>query len=67
MVITELINKTNESDVDKQTIKNELEVVQEECSKLSYKIKTSARLLDEVQAVKEKLIVENSTLVIKTS
>lgn len=66
-VIAELINKSNEGENDKNTIKNELEVAQEECLKLSYKIKTSARLLDEVQVEKDKLIIENSTLVNKVS
>lgn len=62
-IIDELANKIDESEVDKITIKNALEAAQEECSKLSYKLKTSARLLDEVQAEKENLEIEKQTLV----
>lgn len=62
-LIDELTHRINESENDKDTIKNTLEAVQDECSKLHYKLKTSARLLDEVQMEKEKLVFEKETLV----
>lgn len=55
--------KISESEADKITIKKTLESAQDECSKLSYKLKTSARLFDEVQGEKEKLAFEKRTLV----
>lgn len=62
-IIDELTYKINEGETDKITIKKALNEIQEECSKLSYKLKTSARLLDEIQVEKETLLVENKTLV----
>lgn len=62
--IDELTRTMNESVTDKNTLKKTLEGIQEECSKLSYKLKTSARLLDEVQKEKKKLEIEKETLVI---
>lgn len=62
--IDELTRTMNESITDKNIIKNTLEEIQDECSKLSYKLKTSARLLDEVQKEKKKLEIEKETLVI---
>jgi Rac GTPase-activating protein 1 len=62
-VIDELAHQINESENDKKTIKNTLEAVQDECTKLTYKLKTSARLLDEVQVEKLKLEVEKESLV----
>lgn len=59
----ELTHRINESENDKDTIKSTLEAVQDECSKLHYKLKTSARLLDDVQMEKEKLLIEKETLV----
>lgn len=53
----------NERKADENNIKNTLETIQDECSKLSYKLKTSARLLDEVQKEKKKLEIEKETLV----
>ncbi|XP_025413460.1 rac GTPase-activating protein 1-like isoform X2 [Sipha flava] len=61
-VIDELAHQINESENDKKTIKNTLEAVQDECTKLTYKLKTSARLLDEVQVEKLKLEVEKESL-----
>lgn len=62
-IIDELTNKINEEEADKITIKNVLNEVQEECSKLSFKLKTSARLLNEIQVEKEALLIDNKTLV----
>jgi len=62
-IIDELTYKINESENDKKTIKEALEVIQDECSKLTYKLKTSARLLDEVKVEKEKLEIEKETMV----
>lgn len=62
-LINELTYRINESENDKDTIKRTLEAVQDECSKLHYKLKTSARLLDEVQIEKEKLEIEKENLV----
>lgn len=64
-IINELAYKINESEADKTNIKKALEAAQDECAKLSYKLKTSARLLDEVQAEKENLEIEKQTLVKK--
>jgi len=64
-IINELAFKVNESEVDRTTIKKALDAAQDECSKLSYKLKTSARLLDEVRAEKEKLELEKQSLVNK--
>lgn len=63
--IDELMFKINESEADKNTMKKALEAAQEECSKLSYKLKTSARLFDEIQGEKEKIKFEKETLVNK--
>lgn len=63
--IDELTCKMSNGETDKKTIKETLEAVQDECSKLSYKIKTSARLLNEAQVEKENILVENKTLVNK--
>ena len=62
-VIDQLAYRINESESDKDIIKKNLEEVQDECSKLTYKLKTSARLLDEVQVEKEKLEFEKETMV----
>lgn len=62
-IIDDLTQKMNEGENDKITIKNALEAVQGECSKLTFKLKTSARLLDEVRVEKEKLEVEKESLV----
>lgn len=64
-LIDELTYKINESEDDKKTIKKTLESIQDECSKLTYKLKTSARLLDEVKIEKEKLEIEKETMVSK--
>lgn len=64
-IINELAYKVNESEVDRTTIKKALDTAQDECSKLSYKLKTSARLLDEVRAEKENLELEKQSLVNK--
>lgn len=61
--IDDLAHQINESENDKKTIKNTLEAVQDECTKLTYKLKTSARLLDEVQVEKGKLEIEKKSLV----
>lgn len=63
--IDELTCKIHNGEDDQKKIKETLEAVQDECSKLSYKIKTSARLLDEAQAEKENILIENKTLVNK--
>lgn len=63
--VDELISKFKKDDNDKNAIKKELEAVQDECSKLSYKLKTSARLFDDVQIEKEKIELEKETLVNK--
>ncbi|VVC32237.1 Rho GTPase-activating protein domain,Protein kinase C-like, phorbol ester/diacylglycerol-binding [Cinara cedri] len=60
--IDELACKIHNGEDDKTTIKKTLEAVQDECTKLSFKIKTSARLLDEAQVEKENILVENKTL-----
>lgn len=62
-LIDELTNRINESENDKKTIKNTLEEVQDECSKLHYKLKTSARLFDEAQVEKQNLEIERDNLV----
>jgi len=62
-IIDELTYKISESENDKKTIKGTLEAIQDECSKLTYKLKTSARLLDEVRVEKEKLEIEKETMV----
>jgi len=62
-VIDQLTYRINQSEADKDIIKKNLEAVQDECSKLTYKLKTSARLLDEAQVEKEKLIFEKETMV----
>lgn len=49
---------------DLSTIKNQLKAQQDECSKLSYKRKTSANLLDNVIEEKKKMKVEKETMVI---
>lgn len=63
-IIDELLNNIKEGENDKEMIKKQLEAVQDECSKLSYKLKNSARLLHEVQVGKEKVELEKETLVI---
>lgn len=63
-IIDELMYKINEGEIDRENMKKKLEAVQDECSKLSYKLKTSARLLDEVQIEKEKVEYEKETIVI---
>eukprot|EP00102_Acyrthosiphon_pisum_P024062 XP_016661272.1 PREDICTED: rac GTPase-activating protein 1-like isoform X2 [Acyrthosiphon pisum] len=60
--IDQLTNRINQSEADKDIIKRNLEKVQDACSKLNYKLITSARLLDEVQAEKEKLVFEKETM-----
>lgn len=62
-IIDELSNKINESDDDKKAIKNSLEALQDECSKLTYKLKTSAKLFDTVQKEREKLEVVKENMV----
>jgi len=62
-VIDQLTYRINQSEADKDIIKKNLEAVQDECSKLTYKLKTSARLLDEAQVEKEKLVFEKETMV----
>jgi len=62
-VIDQLTYRINQSEADKDIIKKNLEAVQDECSKLTYKLKTSARLLDEAQVEKEKLVLEKETMV----
>lgn len=62
-IIDELTYKISESEADKKTIKETLETIQDECSKLTFKLKTSARLLDEVRLEKEKLEIEKQTMV----
>ncbi|KAL5236100.1 hypothetical protein ACI65C_003510 [Semiaphis heraclei] len=61
-VIDQLTYRINQSESDKDIIKRNLEAVQDECSKLTYKLKTSARLLDEVRAEREKLVFEKETM-----
>ncbi|XP_060875414.1 rac GTPase-activating protein 1-like [Metopolophium dirhodum] len=61
-VIDQLTYQINQSESDKDIIKKNLEEVQDECSKLTYKLKTSARLLDEVQVEREKLVFEKETM-----
>ncbi|CAH1725131.1 unnamed protein product [Aphis gossypii] len=61
-VIDQLTYRINQSEADKDIIKKNLEAVQDECSKLTYKLKTSARLLDEAQVEKEKLVLEKETM-----
>lgn len=63
--IDELTCKIHNGEDDKKTIKQALEAVQDECSKLSFKIKTSARLLDEARVENENISVENKALVSK--
>lgn len=61
-VIDQFTYRINQSESDKDIIKRNLEAVQDECSKLTYKLKTSARLLDEVQVEREKLVFEKETM-----
>uniref|UniRef100_A0A2H8TPW1 Rac GTPase-activating protein 1 n=1 Tax=Melanaphis sacchari TaxID=742174 RepID=A0A2H8TPW1_9HEMI len=61
-VIDQLTYRINQSEADKDIFKRNLEAIQDECSKLTYKLKTSARLLDEVQVEKEKLMFEKETM-----
>lgn len=63
-IIDELVYQINEGKADKNIIKNKLKAIQDECSKLSNKLKASACMLDEVQAEKNKLELEKKTLVI---
>lgn len=60
----ELINGMTEDSADLSTIKNQLKDQQDECSKLSYKLKTSANSLDKVVKEKKKMKVEKETIVI---
>lgn len=62
-VIDQLTYRINQSEADKDIIKRNLEAVQDECSKLTYKLKASARLLDEAQVEKDKLLFEKETMV----
>ncbi|XP_060835117.1 rac GTPase-activating protein 1-like [Rhopalosiphum padi] len=61
-VIDQLTYRINQSEADKDIIKRNLEAVQDECSKLTYKLKASARLLDEAQVEKDKLLFEKETM-----
>lgn len=63
-IIDELLYQINEGKADKNIIKNKLEAIQDECSKLSNKLKDSACMLDEVQTEKNKLELEKKTFVI---
>lgn len=62
-LVDELSHNINDGDDDKKSIKKTLEVLQEEFSKLNYKLKTSTRLFDEVKVEKEKIEIEKDTLV----
>jgi len=64
--IDQLKYRINQSESDKDIIKRNLEEVQDACSKLNYKLITSARLLDEVQDAREKLEFEKETMVNNT-
>ncbi|XP_060858295.1 rac GTPase-activating protein 1-like [Metopolophium dirhodum] len=60
--IDQLTYRINQREADQDTIKKNLEEVQDTCSKLNYKLITSARLLDEVQVEREKLVFEKETM-----
>ncbi|XP_050527705.1 rac GTPase-activating protein 1-like isoform X2 [Daktulosphaira vitifoliae] len=61
-LIEELMSKIGDEDVDRNIMKEQLKSLQEECDKFSYKLKTSARLLDEIQLEKSKIEYERDCL-----